>query len=367
MNGKFRLMAFLLALSLAVLPLPASASSSFIGSFNTVSVLASTVPSNGDVNPYGVVVVPRTIGKLVKGDVLVSNFNNQKNQQGTGTTIVEVSPNSKTVGLFAQISASQLPGSCPGGVGLTTALVIVHQRWVIVGSLPTSDGTSATAKAGCLIVLNQNGRVVETISGSPINGPWDMTARDTEEGAVLFVANVLNGTVAASPKVVDRGTVARIDLRISDNEEGGRPVVTSRAIIGSGFPEVTDPNALVIGPTGLALARDGTLYVADTINNRIAAIHNAASRTNSAGTGVTVTSAGGLNGPLGLAIAPDGDILAANAGDGNLVEVTPAGVQFPVKTVESLGAGTLFGLAIRPDGKGVYFVDDGTNALNLLH
>jgi hypothetical protein len=31
------------------------------------------------------------------------------------------------------------------------------------------------------------------------------------------------------------------------------------------------------------------------------------------------------------------------------------------------GNGTLFGLAVVPDGTGVYFVDDGSNTLNLLH
>jgi len=31
------------------------------------------------------------------------------------------------------------------------------------------------------------------------------------------------------------------------------------------------------------------------------------------------------------------------------------------------GNGTLFGLAVVPGGGGVYFVDDGTNTLNLLH
>jgi hypothetical protein len=31
------------------------------------------------------------------------------------------------------------------------------------------------------------------------------------------------------------------------------------------------------------------------------------------------------------------------------------------------GAGTLFGLAVKPGGKGIYFVDDGDNTLDLLH
>jgi hypothetical protein len=162
---------FLLYMSLA------SGSSSFIGQFQHVSTIASTVPSNGDVNPYGTVVVQHSVGKLIQGDILVSNFNNKANLQGTGTTIVEISPNGSLT-LFAHIQASNLHGACPGGVGLTTALVVLERGWVIVGSLPTSNGTAATAKAGCLIVLNSNGTVVETFAGQPINGPWDMTAYD---------------------------------------------------------------------------------------------------------------------------------------------------------------------------------------------
>ena len=50
------------------------------------------MPANGDVNPYGIATVPRSTGALVGGDTLVSNFNAKSNLQGTGTTIVELSP-----------------------------------------------------------------------------------------------------------------------------------------------------------------------------------------------------------------------------------------------------------------------------------
>jgi hypothetical protein len=352
----------------------ASAASAFISGFATVNTGPSTIPANGDLNPYGVAVVPRTEGLLQRGDVLVSNFNNSANQQGQGSTIVEVSPGG-TVTQFAQINPTSLPGSCPGGVGLTTALVVLRSGWVIVGSLPTSDGTSATAQAGCLIVLNSNGVVRETISGYGINGPWDMTALDEGPMAELFVTNVLNGTVAASPdpaspNIVNGGTVLRFLLVTLGNEP---PQVVAVTKIGSGFPERTDQAALVIGPTGVGLGANGTLYVADTLNNRIAAIPNAAFRLSDDGTGATVSENGALNGPLGLTIAPGGDILTVNGGDGNLVETTPAGAQVAVQALDTTptppgppGNGALFGLAVAPHGTGVYFVDDDTNTLNLL-
>ncbi len=259
-----------------------------------------------------------------------------------------------------------------GGVGLTTALAIVQKKFVVVGSLPTTDGTSATAAAGCLIMLDDTGAVVETFTSKQINGPWDMTAVDeSTTKSLLFVTNVLNGTVAAGGTVVNEGTVLRLTLDFSKTP----PKLTGHTTIGDGFPERTDLAALVIGPTGVGLGTDGTLYVADTLASRIAAIPDAMKRGSSAHLGTTITQGGALFGPLGLAIAPtSGDILTVNSGDGNLVETTTAGMQVAVKNLDTTsetpldpGAGTLFGLAVKSDGTGVYFVDDGSNTLNLLH
>ena len=82
--------------------------------------VASTVPANGDLNPYGVAVVPASAGQLVAGDTLVSNFNSKSNVQGTGTTLVQVSP-AGSPHLFASLAKLPAGMSCPGGVGLTTA------------------------------------------------------------------------------------------------------------------------------------------------------------------------------------------------------------------------------------------------------
>ena len=344
----------------------AFAQTSYIGHFDQVTTVASTVPTNGDVNPYGVVRIHRSVGSLVKGNILVSNFNNGTNLQGTGTTIVQITPTG-AVSQFAQIDANSLPGTCPGGVGLTTALAVFSRGWVIVGSLPTSDGTAATAQAGCLIVLNSSGNVVETFSGGVINGPWDMTAADFGSIGVLFFTNVLNGTVAANGNVIHRGTVVRMVLNLG----GAKPKRVQTQVIGNGFAERTDPAALVIGPTGVGFnPLTNTLYVADSLNNRIAAIPGALTRGSAFRNGVTVSARGSLNDPLGLTVAPNGHIITANGNDGNIVETTRTGRQVATKTVDSSGnppgAGTLFGL-VAVSGEGVYFVDDGSNTLNLLH
>jgi len=336
---------------------------SFLGRFSTVSLIASTVPANGDENPYGIVTVPTSVGSLTRGALLVSNFNNSENLQGTGTTIVQVTP-AGTRSAFAQIDPATLPGPCPGGVGLTTALAVLPRGYVVVGSLPTANGMAATAQAGCLIVLDSKGHVVETISGAPINGPWDMTAVADGENTTLFITNVLNGTVASGETPIDEGTVVRMTLHTGSKRP---PAVTSTQVIANGFPERTDPAALVVGPTGVALGDEGSLYVADTQGNRIAAIPDALFRhAPLGGGGITVAKGGYLNNPLGLTLAPNGDVLAANAGDGNIVEITPFGAEFqPFET--GAGAGGLFGLTPSGGRPGVYFVNDTENTLDLLH
>ena len=95
---------------------PTATTAAFLTPLRTASMIASTVPGNGDVNPYGLALVPATVGKLKMGNLLVSNFNDKANNQGTGTTIVQITP-AGAQSLFATISASSLPGSCPGASG----------------------------------------------------------------------------------------------------------------------------------------------------------------------------------------------------------------------------------------------------------
>jgi len=269
--------------------------------------------------------------------------------------------------VFAHVNAHRLPGECPGGVGLTTALAVTRSGWVFVGSLPTTNGMSNTARAGCVLVLDNRGEVVETISGSPINGPWDMAAVDQGDHVTLFVSNVLNGTVAGQGKVVNRGTIVRLDVETSMMD---KPHVRAMTVVGSGFSERTDPGALVIGPTGLGLSPDDdALFVADSLNNRIAVIANPMSRMGSSGNGRTLTMGGTLNDPLGLTTTPNGDVLTVNGNDGFLVRTDPQGMQVNKLLLDNSGsppgAGALFGLALRPGG-GLYFVDDAQNTLMLL-
>jgi hypothetical protein len=345
------------------------AAGSFLAGKTTVSVLGSTTPVKGDINPYAIWPVTQTIGTVKAGDVLVDNFNNASNDQGTGTTIVDLHPDGQ-LSVFAQLP--QTIAGCPGGVGLTTAMVQLKTGWVIVGSLPSTNGQIGTAGAGCLIELSPEGKLAGTISGAYLDGPWDETVSDHGTTATLFVTNTLFGITPASSDTteIEKGDVVRLTLAESATAP---PKVTAETVIASGFPERPDASAFVKGPTGLALGADGTLYVANNLGNSIASVPDALSRATSDGTGTTLTEGKQLANPLGLALAPGGDLLAANATNGKIVEIAPSGKQTGEYYAdddigqEPPGNGDLFDVAVNQAGTGVLFVNDGTNVLELLH
>ncbi len=343
----------------------AAAATPFLGQIHTGAKIASTVPAEGDVNPYGIAVVPASAGKLTAGNILVSNFNNKANVQGTGTTIVQVSPAGQTT-LFADVAKLPAGLACPGGVGLTTALGILPGGWVIVGSLPTtkSGALPGLNPAGCLIVLNDQGTVVQTITNKNIVGPWDMAVTSTATSAQVFISNALGGNTSTShgTPVTGNCTVVRLDLALNATSP---PALTSATVIGSGYPWKADKTALVLAPTGLALGRNGTLYVADTQTNTISAIPQATTRTTAQAATAGLLSAGGaLDAPLGMTLAPNGDLVVVNGNNGNAVEISPAGRQLTTKTLVKNGAGDLFGIITTPAG--IVAVNDGTNALELF-
>jgi hypothetical protein len=338
--------------------------------------LASTIPDNGDVNPYAIVVAPVSSGAIEQGDVLVDNFNNISNLQGTGTTIVNYRPSTKQTKLFAQVP--QNLKDCPGGVGLTTAMTMLKTGWVIVGSFPSKDGTTKTKGDGCLLVFNSSGKHVATWAGPTINGPWgNMVTVDRGDSATLFIS--MAGFGVPGPDVIDaetkypvtvrQATVLRLEITIP---EGKDPVLQSQTVIGDGFAQRADRDNFVFGPTGLALGNDDTLYVTDGLDNEISAIEHASTRSDSAKTGRSVTKDGLLGWPLAMVMTPAGHLIVANGKNGQAVEIDPlSGKQIYAHWLDSNqaqsppGNGDLFGIALTPDGKGLYYVEDDVNALVL--
>jgi hypothetical protein len=358
-------------LAAAAIGIPAfaalAAEGNFLSTLQKQTMLVSTVPDNGDVNPYAVVVAPLSIGKIKKGDVLVTNFNDHNNLQGLGTTIVDYSAGSKAVTLFA--SVPRRLAQCPGGVGLTTAMTMLKSGYVIVGSLPSDDGTMSTAGQGCLIVFDSNGKLVETLADANIDGPWgNMAVVDHGQSATLFISNIGAGSRPAGG--ANKSTVVRYELTIAK----GPPAIKKETVIGTGFSEKPDKDVFVIGPTGLVLDHKGTLYVSDANGNSVNAIPQALTRKDSAGTGTVITKDGMLKRPLAMTLVPNGNLLVINAQNGEVIEVNPATREQLAarwinvdKAQSPPGNGNLFGIALTLDGKGFYYVNDDVNQLAVAH
>jgi len=311
----------------------------------------STVPSNGDVNPYGVAFVPPQFpkgGSVKPGDILVSNFNASSNLQGTGTTIVDVPASGKTSPFFQ----SQTPA------GLTTALNILRKGFVLVGNFPSADGTCGNAQAGSILVINKDGQQTGSIADSLINGPWDSALFDQGDSAKLFVANGLSGTVV------------RLDLDINSTGVSVDRVTQ----IASGYLHQCDPVTFVDAPTGLVYdpERD-VLYVASSADNAVFAVSAAGTTHKDQGTGrVIYEDSTHLHGPLGMIMAPNGHLVVANNDAINpdpnqpseIVEFTIGG-RFVKEISVDPNPGGAFGLAVMTHGDVARFaaVDDNASVL----
>jgi DNA-binding beta-propeller fold protein YncE len=320
-------------------------------------IVSSTIPANGDLNPYGVAFVPAHFpqgGVIAAGDVLVSNFNSSANVQGTGTTIVQLSPQGPLYlpGTAVTFFTSNLPG-------LSTALGVLRGGLVIVGNVPTTDGTFATIGQGALQVIDGHGLLVQTLTDpNLLDGPWDLAVDDHGDQAHIFVSNVLNGTVS------------RLDVAVGPK---GLTSVKMTAIA-SGYPHVPNAGAVILGPTGLAFdPGSDTLYVASTADNTIYAVPHASSRTSPATLGAIVFADPHLRGPLALRFAPNGHLLTANGDAVNsdvlhpseIVEFTKGG-QFVREYTVDLSQGGAFGLDTQNAGPFNYAViDDVTNSLSV--
>jgi hypothetical protein len=323
-------------------------------------VTSSTVPSNGDINPYGVAFVPEGFpggGKIVAGDVLVSNFNNGANAQGEGTTIIQLTPRGTLAppGTAVAFFTSSLPG-------LSTALGVLRAGFVLVGNVPTTDGSFDSIGQGALQVIDRNGHWLQSwMDPVFLDGPWDLAIDDDGAFAHVFVSNVLNGTVA------------RLDLAV---EAGGLKLL-KKTTIAVGYMHVPNTAALILGPTGLAFdERSDTLYVASTADNAIFAIPAASQRTSAVKLGNPVFADSHLRGPLALRFAPNGDLLAANGDAVNadvlhpseIVEFTRWG-QFVREYNVDAAQGGAFGIdTVRDDDTGFNYavIDDVTNSLSVI-
>jgi hypothetical protein len=296
---------------------------------------SSTVPANGDVNPYGVAFVPEgfpTGGKIAAGDVLVSNFNNSGNLQGEGTTIIQLNPRGPLAppNTAETFFASSLPG-------LSTALGVLKAGYVLVGNVPTTDGSFATIGQGALQVIDKHGHWLQSWTDPVfLDGPWDLA----------------------------------LDVAV----ESGGLKLQKKITIAVGYTHVPNMAALILGPTGLAYdERSDTLYVASTADNAIFAIPAATQRSSAVKLGNLVFADSHLRGPLALRFAPNGDLLTANGDAVNMDVLHPSEVveftrwgQFVREYNVDASQGGAFGIDAVQDsilGFNYAVIDDVTNSL----
>ena len=332
--------------------------------------VSSTVPSNGDLNPYGVAFVPSGFpngGKISPGDVLVSNFNDMNNCQGQGITVIQYTPSNSNDSVASPNTATQFFASPQ--LGLSTALGVLKGGFVIVGNVPSGMEVggmcSPTPSPGTLQIVDRHGKIVNTLTDSSPGGgfydsPWDLAiANDNGNTAQLFVSNVLTGTVA------------RLDLAVG----GSNVTIQHQYIIAKGYTHGTNSAAFVLGPTGLALDRSGNLFIASTADNVIYKVSNANKPVPPApvNKGTVAFSDPHLRGPLALVFSPTGTLLTANgdavsadpAHPSEIVEFTTAGQFIREVNIEATEGGA-FGLAINTNTNAVFnfaVVDDITNSV----
>ena len=279
-------------------------------------VVASTVPSNGDVNPYGVEFVPSGFpkgGLLSPGDLLVSNFNDSDNFQGTGTTIVKIAPDGQQSVFF---QGPPNLGETPG-IGLTTALEVLKKGFVLVGNFPApangqNAGSCLASSPGSILVIDTSGNQVGSITSSLLNGPWDSTIDDNGSNVTLFVSSALTGSVL------------RFGLTIS----GGSVSFAPPTVVADGYKFECVGLTFVQAPTGLVFdKKHDRLFVASTDDNAVFAVEDASHRTSSGGTGTVVFKDDvHLHGPLAMVQGPFGHLFVSNNDNVNLPVSVPSAI-----------------------------------------
>ena len=321
--------------------------------------VASLVAPNGDGNPFGIAVVPLTIGNLTAGNLLVDEFGDKNGTPGAGTTILQVNPITGATSVFFQGD----PVAAPVGVAINPA-----NDGVWIGDYGSAaDGTAAND-----LLISPTGTLIATFTDA------------TTSGAASFVGvwgqGVSSGIGAISFYFGNAGNAATGSgggdvWRLTPHPNGpinGQPVNSTYVQIANGQGETPAGGnaASAAGPQGFAFAPDGTMYETNDADNALYAIPDAATTTSPV-TPRIVYNGPALQSPENVAVDPaNGNLLVVNANDNRLVEITPNGhVVASVNLAKHQPAGALFGLATGTDSEGrpvLYYGNINTNTLHEL-
>lgn len=329
------------------------AGNSILRRLNTTTTIGSTVdPLNGDQNPYGLDIAKSSAGPLAAGDLVVCNFNNAANVQGTGTTIVA---------LHAQA------GSTPTRIAQDASLLGCDA----LALAPNDNIWAAAFAANDNPIVTPGGVVVTTLPGGPWHHPFGQA----------FAPNAGPFGIAAfyESNAAD-GSIVRIDIHPG-------PSFTFD-VIATGFAVNGGAPGSILGPSGLQYdAKHDRLYIVDGANNTLVSFRHV-STIPQGGIVVSGTSFSGpfahrarlvfsgapLNGPISSALLQDGHIVLGNtldpSGQNLMVEIAPHGGRvLDVKNVDTGAAGAIFGMVATGSSKHdttLYFNDDNDNTVKAL-
>jgi hypothetical protein len=306
-------------------------------------------PKNGAGNPYGLTVAPFTSGKLVKGDLVVCNFNAKSGVQGTGKSLVAIHPKAGSKAI--QVSADATLLGCD-------ALAIGTDDYVWAAAMVANDNP----------VLQTSGGLFQNIKGKPFSQPWGQVfAQPKNAPPAYYATNAGNGAI----------------IRINLGATFTYDVIATKFPVNHGVP------GTALAPSGLAYdASVDTLYFADGKNNTVVAFKNVsrikaggivAGKGGTAFTGASAKSARvvysgkPLNGPISTALLPNGNLIVGNTldpdGKNLMLEITPSGKLLATRNVDHGAAGALFGIVATGTTDAntkIYFNDDNDNNLQVL-
>jgi hypothetical protein len=319
--------------------------------------VASLIAPNGDRDPFGIAVVPLTLGTLTAGNVLVAEFSDTNGTVGAGTTILQVNPKTGKTSAFFQ------GGPVAGPVGI--AINPVNDGVWIGDYGSAADGTATND----LLIAN-TGSLVATFTDTTTSGHasflgvWGQGASSDSHGISFYYGNAGNATT---------GTGGGDVWRLTPHPTGpvnGQPVNSTytRIAAGQGQTPAGGNAATAAGPQGFAFAANGTLYETNDADNALYAIPGAATATGPVHVR-TVYRGPALQSPENVVIDPaNGNLLVASANNNRLVEITPCGkVVASVNLARHQAAGALFGLAIGTNAAGKLVLYYGNSDTNTLH
>ncbi|HET7813497.1 MAG TPA: hypothetical protein VFL13_03915 [Candidatus Baltobacteraceae bacterium] len=329
-----------------------STGDSVLNSLAHERVIGSTVdPKNGDLNPYGLDIAKVSSGQIDAGDLVVCNFNDSANVQGTGTSIVALHP---AVGAVPRhiVNSSVLDGC--NALAMSPAATI----W------------AADFSANNNPIIFQSGTIHDALS----NGPWHHPFGEA------FVPPVNSISVPAF-YVSNAGDGSLVRIYVFPG-----PRFAFSTIV-KGFPVNGGAPGSILSPSGLNYQKVGDrLYVVDGTNNALYAIDNI-SKIEPGGitvNGMTfsgkfaadahvIYSGAPLNGPISSALLWNGNIVVGNTLDPNgqnlMVEISPSGHVLAVKNVDTGASGSIFGMVAAGTSTAtthLYFNDDNANAVEVL-